>query len=41
MATTLGDFESLYRRQQELGVFPSDQEIDAQLRRLAEKQKPG
>jgi peptide deformylase len=41
VAPTLGDFESQFRRQQELGVFPSDQEIEAQLRRLAESQKSG
>ena len=40
-AATLGDFESQFRRQQELGVFPPDPAIEAELRRLAEKQKPG
>ncbi len=39
VATTLGDFEAQFRRQQELGVFPSDAEIEAELRRLADKQK--
>ncbi|MGE5194316.1 MAG: peptide deformylase [Deltaproteobacteria bacterium] len=41
VATTLGDFESQFRRQQELGVFPSDPAIEAELRRLAEAQVPG
>jgi peptide deformylase len=40
MATALGDFESQFRRQQELGVFPSDQAIETELRRLAESQAP-
>jgi peptide deformylase len=40
MASTLGDFETLFRRQQELGVFPSTADIEADLKRLAEKQKP-
>jgi peptide deformylase len=40
-AATLGDFESQFRRQQELGVFPPDPAIEAELRRLTEKQKPG
>jgi peptide deformylase len=40
VALTLGDFESQFRRQQELGVFPSDAEITAVLRRLAEAQQP-
>jgi hypothetical protein len=39
MAATLGDFESQFRRQQELGVFPANPVIDAELRRLAEMQK--
>ncbi len=39
LAPTLGDFESQFRRQQELGVFPSDAEIEAELRRLAEAQQ--
>jgi peptide deformylase len=39
MAATLNDFESQFRRQQELGVFPPDAEIEAELRRLAETQK--
>lgn len=30
----LGDFESLFRRQQELGVVPPDAEIEARLRRM-------
>lgn len=40
VAPTLGDFESQYRRQQELWIFPSDQEIESELQRLAEQQKP-
>jgi peptide deformylase len=40
-AATLGDFESQFRRQQELGVFPPDPAIEVELKRLAEKQKPG
>jgi peptide deformylase len=40
VATTLGDFESQFRRQQELGVFPSDHAIETELRRLAEAQAP-
>jgi peptide deformylase len=39
VASTLGDFEAQFRRQQELGLFPRDAEIEAELRRLAEKQK--
>jgi len=39
VAPTLSDFEAQFRRQQELGVFPPDAEIEAELRRLAEKQK--
>lgn len=38
VAATLGDFESQFRRQQELGVFPPDSQIEAELRRLAGKQ---
>ena len=41
VASTLGDFESQFRRQQELGVFPPDTEIEAELRRLAAAQKVG
>jgi peptide deformylase len=40
LAPKIGDFESQFRRQQELDVFPSNSEIEAQLRQLAEKQKP-
>ena len=40
LAPKMGDFESQFRRQQELGVVLSIPEIEAQLRRLAEKQKP-
>ena len=40
LAPKMSDFESQFRRQQELGVVPSIPEIAAQLRRLAEKQKP-
>ena len=40
MAPALGDFEALFRRQQELGVVPSNLEIEAELKRLAETQKP-
>jgi peptide deformylase len=36
---TLADFESQFRRQQELGVFPSDSEIRAGLERLAQSQQ--
>lgn len=38
VAPTLADFEMQFRRQQELGVHPSDDEIRAQLQRLAEGQ---
>jgi len=38
VAPTLADFETQFRRQQELGVYPSDVEIRAQLQRLAEGQ---
>ena len=37
-APTLADFEAQFRRQQELGVVPSDDQIAEQLRRLAEQQ---
>lgn len=40
LAPKMSDFESQFRRQQELGVVPSISEIEAELRRLAEKQKP-
>lgn len=40
LAPKMSDFESQFRRQQELGVVPSIPEIEAQLRLLAEKQKP-
>ena len=40
LAPKISDFESQFRRQQELGVVPSIPEIEAQLRVLAEKQKP-
>ena len=40
LAPKMSDFESQFRRQQELGVVPSIPAIEAQLRRLAEKQKP-
>jgi peptide deformylase len=36
---TLTDFESQFRRQQELGVFPSDNEIRAGLEQLAQSQQ--
>lgn len=35
VAPTLADFESQFRRQQELGVVPADAAIEAELRRLA------
>jgi peptide deformylase len=38
VAPTIADFESQFRRQQELGVIPADAEIEAELRRLAEQQ---
>jgi peptide deformylase len=38
VAPTLADFEAQYRRQQELGVYPADDEIRTQLKRLAEGQ---
>lgn len=34
VAATLSDFEAMYRRQQEIGTQPSDEEIKAQLQRL-------
>lgn len=34
------DFESLYRRQQELGLIPADAQIEADLQRLAAAQRP-
>jgi peptide deformylase len=40
LAPKISDFESQFRRQQELGVVPSIPEIEAELRRLAQKQKP-
>jgi len=40
VAPTLGDFESQFRRQQELGVFPPDETIESELRRLAQTQAP-
>jgi peptide deformylase len=40
LAPKISDFESQFRRQQELGVVPSIPEIQVELRRLAEKQKP-
>jgi peptide deformylase len=40
LAPKISDFESQFRRQQELGVVASIPEIEAELRRLAEKQKP-
>jgi peptide deformylase len=36
---TLADFEAQFRRQQELGVVPSDNEIQAGLERLAQAQQ--
>ena len=39
LAPKMSDFESQFRRQQELGVVPSIPEIEAQLRRLAETQR--
>lgn len=39
IATTLEDFESQFRRQQELGVYPADIAIEAELRRLAGTQQ--
>jgi peptide deformylase len=39
LAPKISDFEAQFRRQQELGVVPSNSEIEAQLRRLAESQK--
>jgi peptide deformylase len=41
LAPKMSDFEAQFRRQQELGVVPSNSEIEVQLRRLAEKQQPG
>ncbi|MFN0052787.1 MAG: peptide deformylase [Planctomycetales bacterium] len=38
-ASALADFESVYRRQQELGVVPPDAEIESTLRRLAASQE--
>jgi peptide deformylase len=38
VAATLADFERQFRRQQELGVVPSDAEIEANLRRLVQDQ---
>jgi len=32
------DFEVLFRRQQELGVIGTDQQIEAELRKLADSQ---
>ena len=40
LAPKMGDFESQFRRQQELGVVPPLPEIEAELRRLAQMQKP-
>jgi len=40
VAPTIADFESQFRRQQELGVIPPNAEIEAELRRLAERQLP-
>ena len=39
LAPKITDFEAQFRRQQELGVVPSNSEIETQLRRLAEIQK--
>ncbi|HEY3967209.1 MAG TPA: peptide deformylase [Planctomycetaceae bacterium] len=36
----ISDFESLFRRQQELGQIPPDKEIEAELQRLAAVQRP-
>lgn len=38
VASTLADFESQFRRQQELGVFPPDSQILNELQRLADLQ---
>jgi peptide deformylase len=37
VVSTLSDFEALFRRQQELGQFPSDAEIETQLRKMEPK----
>jgi peptide deformylase len=37
VVSTLSDFEALFRRQQELGQFPSDAEIESQLRKMEPK----
>jgi uncharacterized membrane protein len=34
VASILSDFEQQFRRQQELGKYPDDEEIKAQLRKL-------
>ena len=39
VAPTLADFESQFRRQQQLGVYPGDREIEGQLRALAKQQQ--
>jgi len=39
VAPTLADFEGQYRRQQELGIYPTDDEIRADLERLARTQQ--
>lgn len=39
-APKLADFESQFRRQQELGVFPPDEQIKTELKRLSAKQEP-
>lgn len=39
VAATLADFEAQFRRQQELGVFPTDTAIQADLQRLVQTQR--
>jgi hypothetical protein len=36
---TLADFETQFRRQQELGLFPPDAAIEAELRRMGDSQR--
>lgn len=40
VAPTLADFEAQYRRQQELGLYPTDDAILTELARLARDQQP-
>ncbi len=36
----INDFESLFRRQQELGLIPPDVQLESELQRLADAQRP-